>query len=138
MRVLAAKVRTGVIKKKLVDLDEISDVLDDLAVNDRVQKMADSAVTLVKNDSNLVPLPAKSQACLIVSVGSRLSQYGQRMVTEFRRHTTNGRTVIVDPSMPLAALVAEASDTSTCSAIAIAIFSVGSMPSGELLPSSKS
>ncbi len=29
MRVLAAKVRTGVIKKKLVDLDEISDVLDD-------------------------------------------------------------------------------------------------------------
>jgi beta-N-acetylhexosaminidase len=132
MRVLTAKVRTGVIKKKLVDLDEISDVLDDTEVAARVQKMSDAAVTLVRNESNLIPLAPRSNACLVVAVGARLSQYGQRMVTEFHKRAPSGRTVIVDPSMPLAALIADAGDTSTCSAIAVAIFSVGTNPSGDI------
>jgi beta-N-acetylhexosaminidase len=132
MRVLTAKVRTGVIKKKLVDLDEISDVLDDAEVATRVQRMSDAAVTLVRNESNLIPFAPQSKACLVVAVGARLSQYGQRMITEFHKRAPAGRTVIVDPSMPLAALLADAGDTSTCSAIAIAIFSVGTNPSGDM------
>jgi beta-N-acetylhexosaminidase len=132
MRVLTAKVRTGVIKKKLVDLDEISDVLDDSEVAKRVQQISDRAVTLVKNESGLIPFAPQSKACLVVAVGARLSQYGQRMVTEFHRRAPSGRAVIVDPSMPLDALIADAGDTSTCSAIAIAIFSVGTNPSGDI------
>ncbi len=50
MRVLAAKVRVGVIKKKLVDLDEVSDVLDSPEADEKVQQLSDRAVTLVKND----------------------------------------------------------------------------------------
>jgi beta-N-acetylhexosaminidase len=139
MRVLTAKVQTGVIKKKLVDLDEISDVLDDADVSGRVQQMSDRAVTLVRNEivneRSVVPFAGKSEgrpACLVVSVGARLSQYGQRMVSEFHRREPTGRAMIIDPSMPLEALVAEAGDTSACSAIAVAIFSTGTNPSADV------
>jgi len=128
MRVLTAKVRIGIVKKKLVDLDEISDVLDDTEIAGRVQNMSDRAVTLVRNQANLVPLAPQSKACLVVTVGARLSTYGQRMVTEFHRRVPSGHAIIVDPSMPLAALIAEAGDPSACSAIAIAIFSTGTNP----------
>lgn len=146
MRVLTAKARTGIIKKKLVDLDEISDVLDDTEAADRVQKLSDRAVTLVRNESrnnadgvfamqhnaNGVPFAPQSQACLVVVVGARLSTYGQRMIAEFHRRVPLGHEAIVDPSMPLAALMAEAGDTSACSAIAIAIFSTGTNPSADV------
>jgi beta-N-acetylhexosaminidase len=136
IRVLTAKIRTGVIKKKLVDLDEISDVLEDVAVNDRVQQIADQAVTMIRNDAGVVPFAQKSNACMIVVVGSRLSQYGLRMMTEFRRRTSagsgGGRVAIVDPSMPLAALNAQAGDIATCSAIALPVFSIGGALGGDL------
>ncbi len=132
MRVLTAKVRTGIVKKKLVDLDEISDVLDDTEVAGRVQKMSDRGVTLFRNEGNLVPLAPQSRACLVIAVGARLSTYGQRMVTEFHRRVPAGHAIIVDPSMPLAALIAEAGDPGTCSAIAIAIFSTGTNPSADV------
>jgi beta-N-acetylhexosaminidase len=132
MRVLTAKVHIGIVKKKLVDLDEVSDVLDDTEVAGRVQKMSDRAVTLIRNESNLVPLAPQSTACLVVSVGARLSTYGQRMVTEFHRRVPSGHAIIVDPSMPLAALIAEAGDPGACSAIAIAIFSTGTNPSADV------
>jgi beta-N-acetylhexosaminidase len=132
MRVLTAKVRAGIVKKKLVDLDEISDVLDDTEVAGRVQKMSDRAVTLVRNEGNLVPLAPQSRACLVVAVGARLSTYGQRMVTEFHRRVPSGHAIIVDPSIPLAALIAEAGDPGACSAIAIAIFSTGTNPSADV------
>ncbi len=93
--------------------------------------MSDAAVTLVRNQSNLIPLAPQSKACLVVATGARLSQYGQRMITEFHKRAS-GRTIIVDPSMPLAALLADAGDTSACSAIAIAIFSVGTNPSADM------
>jgi beta-N-acetylhexosaminidase len=132
MRVLTAKVRTGIVRKKLVDLDEISDVLDDTEVAGRVQNISDRAVTLVRNQVNLVPLAPQSKPCLVVTVGARLSTYGQRMVTEFHRRVPSGHAIIVDPSMPLAALIAEAGDPSACSAIAIAIFSTGTNPSADV------
>jgi beta-N-acetylhexosaminidase len=143
MRVLTAKVRIGVIKKKLVDLDEISDVLDDNEVAGRVQKMSDRAVTLVRghvgnqvgNEVSVLPFAASQsqgqQPCLVVYVGARLSQYGQRMISEFHRRVPAGRTLIVDPSVPLAAMQAEI-DIGACSAIAIALFSTGTNPSADV------
>ena len=50
LRVLAAKIRVGVIRKKLVDLDEISDVLDDAERPTSAPDDSDRAVTLVRND----------------------------------------------------------------------------------------
>ncbi len=132
LRILTAKVATGVIKKKLVDLDDISDVLDDPQIGERVQQISDRAVTLIRNDANVIPLSARSKACLIVTVGARLSQYGQRMSTEFRRRNPEGRATILDPSMPPAAIAGEIGDAGACSTIIVAMFSTGASPSADI------
>ncbi|HLH39252.1 MAG TPA: glycoside hydrolase family 3 protein [Bryobacteraceae bacterium] len=132
MRILAAKVRAGVIQKKLVDVDEVSDALDSGDAGARVQQMSDRAMTLVRNDQTLVPLANPNQACLAVVVGARLSQYGQQMAAEFRHRAPNARVTFVDPSMPLAAMNDAFGDPSSCSAVVIAVFSTGGPLNGDV------
>jgi beta-N-acetylhexosaminidase len=120
MRVFAAKIRVGAIKKKMIDLDEISDVLDDPEAEDHAQQVADRAVTLLHGS-----LPPAAPNCAVVMVERRLSQYGQRMATEIHRRAPGARVAFVDPSMPLAAISDAAGDTSSCSAFTVAIFLTG-------------
>src|ERR1019366_9759769 len=56
LRVLEAKVRVGLTKKKLVDLDAVSDALDSEEEAERAQNVADRALTLVRNEGDVVPL----------------------------------------------------------------------------------
>jgi beta-N-acetylhexosaminidase len=122
MRVLEAKVRVGVIKKKLVDLDEISDVFDSQEDTAHAQQASDRAVTLVRNEHDLLPLASASQSCLIVVVERRTSNAGTRMVDSYRKFAPKSQISIVDASMNAAALSASAGDTSKCSAIVVAAF----------------
>lgn len=122
MRVLAAKISLGLYKKKLVNLDAISDVLDSPESAEKAQAVADHAVTLIRNDRSALPLAANSRACLIVITELRISQFGQRTIQEFRRRAPNGRVVSLDTGLPLSALEATAGDTGSCSAIVAASF----------------
>lgn len=133
MRVLAAKVRVGIIKTKMVDLDEVSDVLDSPDVDQAVQQMSDHAVTLVRNDHSVVPL-ARQNACLVVAVERRLSSYGQKMASEFRARDKDARVTFIDPSMPLAAMSSAAGDVSTCSSVSLAVFLTGGQMGGDIAP----
>ena len=122
MRVLEAKIRVGVLKKKLVDLDAVSDVLEDPEADEHVQKLSDRSVTLLRGT---LPLPAPDSACVAVMVERRLSQYGQRLATEFHRRAAGARVTFVDPSMPLAAINDSMGDLTTCSSVVVAIFLSG-------------
>jgi len=122
-RVLAAKLSLGLSnKKKLVNLDEISDTLDSPEAADKAQAVADRAVTLIRKDRDILPLASTSRPCLIVVTELRISQFGQRAIQEFRRRSPNGRVVSVDTGLPLAALQATAGDLTTCSSIVAASF----------------
>jgi beta-N-acetylhexosaminidase len=122
-RVLAAKISLGLSnKKKLVDLDKISDVLDSTDSAEKSQAVADHAVTLIRNDRGVLPMSAGSRPCLIVITELRISQFGQRTMQEFRRRAPGGRVVALDTSLPLSALEATTGDTSACSAIVAASF----------------
>ena len=132
MRILAAKIRVGVIKKKTVDLDEISDALDTPEDDDRAQQMSDRAVTLLRNERGLLPL-TPNQACMVVAVERRLSQYGQRMSAEFRQRAPGAKITIVDSSMPLRALMDDVGDTGACSSLTIAVFLAGGSLSGDVM-----
>jgi beta-N-acetylhexosaminidase len=122
MRVLEAKVRVGVIKKKLVDLDEISDALDSQEDTTHAQQASDRAVTLVRNEHDVLPLAASAQSCLIVVVERRTSNAGTRMIDSYRRFAPKSQITVVDASMNAAALTAMVGDTSKCSAIVVAAF----------------
>jgi beta-N-acetylhexosaminidase len=122
-RVLGAKIALGLTnKKKLVNLDAISDVLDSPEAAEKAQAVADHAVTLLRNDHDVLPLPTSSRPCLIVITELRISQLGQRTIQEFRRRAPNARVVLLDTGLPLAALEATAGDMSTCSSIVLASF----------------
>ncbi|MEO8051894.1 MAG: glycoside hydrolase family 3 N-terminal domain-containing protein, partial [Acidobacteriota bacterium] len=131
--VLEAKVRVGLSnKKKLVDLDAVSDALDSDDEVERSQSVADRAVTLVRNEGAILPLSAPNQACLVVSAGIRLSSFGRRLADEFRRRAPQARIVFVDNSLPLAALDAVTGDVSACSAVVFATFTTSPMLPGDL------
>jgi beta-N-acetylhexosaminidase len=135
MRVLAAKIRVGIVKKKLVDLDQISDALDAPEANEHAQRTSDRAVTLVRNEARneaaVVPLTDAKRACVVIAVERRQSPFGQRLADEFRRRTKTARTIFVDPAIPLAALQDMLGDPKECSAIVAATFSTAA-PGGDV------
>jgi beta-N-acetylhexosaminidase len=133
-RVLEAKVHVGLMKKKVVDLDAISATLDSTEVAASAQSISDRAVTLLRNEGNVVPLAAPDQACLIASSGVRLSAFGQKMADEFHKRAPQARVVFVDNLLPEAALDAVLGDPSACSAIVFATFTTNPMLNGELAP----
>lgn len=123
MRVIEAKIRVGITKKKLVDLDEISDAFhseEDIA---QAQQASDRAVTLVRNEHEVLPLAASAQSCLVVVVERRTSTAGTRMIDAYRKFAPKAQIVTVDASMNAAALAATVGDASKCSAIVVAAFS---------------
>jgi beta-N-acetylhexosaminidase len=122
MRVLEAKVRVGIMKKKFVDLDEISDVFDSQDDATQAQQASDRAVTLVRNEHDVLPLAASAQSCLVVVVERRTSAAGTRMIDSYRKFAPKSQISVVDASMNEAAMAAIAGDTSKCSAIVVAAF----------------
>jgi beta-N-acetylhexosaminidase len=139
-RVLEAKVRVGLNKKKLVDVDAVSDALESPEEAARAQDIADRAVTLVRNQGELLPLTAPNQACVIISSGLRISAFGQRMAEEFRARAPQARIVFVDNTLPAAALDTAlaaspenaAGDAPPCSAVVFATFTTNPALNGEL------
>ena len=121
-------------KNKFVDLDAISKALDSKEAEAHAQSVADRAVTLVRNQKNVVPLAAPDQACLVASSGIRLSSFGQKLAEEFRKRAPHARVVFVDNLLPPLALDAVLGDPSTCSAIVFATFTTNPLLNGDLTP----
>ncbi len=98
-KILAAKQRVGLDHSRFTDLEAIGDVLDDPAVNDRAQEIADRAVTLVRNSGGLLPLAAPGRACYLVLTESRYSVDGQVFTQEVRKRLPRAVLATLDPSM---------------------------------------
>jgi beta-N-acetylhexosaminidase len=98
-KVLAAKVRVGLNRKKVVELDGIDDIIDSPEAEERAQLVADRALTLVKDEKDALPLQHPESTCLIAMTESRRGQQGQRLVEEIKKRAPNMITAIVDPAM---------------------------------------
>ena len=119
MRVLAAKIRVGITRNKLVNVETVADVLESKESVESAQHVSDQAITLLRNEGAVVPLSDPNHACVIVAVQSRASTSGPRFAQEFARRAKGAHIVTVDSTMPEAALEAETGDTSKCSAIVV-------------------
>jgi beta-N-acetylhexosaminidase len=118
-RVLAAKIRLGLMKKKIVDLDAITTVLDSPESTRRAQEVSDRAVTLLKNGDNIIPLDHSAKLCMVVLREVRVSTTGLRLAQEAQARAPGTSLVVVDSSMPLASLEAAVGDTSMCAAVIV-------------------
>src|ERR1019366_8944831 len=78
-RILLAKARVGLATKRVVDLDDISSVVDSPESEAVAQDIADKSVTLVKNTDNMLPLKALATTAFFALVEGRTSVEGLAM-----------------------------------------------------------
>lgn len=102
-RVVAAKARLGLMRKRLADIDEINDVIENPDVEQRAQAVADRAITLVRNGetgADIVPLRTPARSCLFALLESRYSQQGRQLFLELRKRASQMKTRFLDPASP--------------------------------------
>jgi beta-N-acetylhexosaminidase len=137
VKILAAKEKVGLDKKRFVDLEAIGDIVDSPEANEKAQEIADRAVTLVRNGGGLLPLAAPEHACYVVMAESRFATGGQVFAQEVRKRlpaagvpagspSPRAQMVTLDPSMPRQELDDSIGKLSGCQSYAVAAFaSVG-------------
>lgn len=98
-RVLGAKVRVGLDRKRLVDVEAVEDAIDSPDAAERAQRIADRAVTLVRNDGAILPLKKKPDACFVAMIENRYSPQSHALVDEIRARIPGAPVTVIDPSM---------------------------------------
>jgi beta-N-acetylhexosaminidase len=98
-KILAAKVRLGLNRKKLVTLDGIDDVVQSPEAEERAQLVADRALTLVKDEKDALPLRHADSTCLVALAENRRNLQGQRLIEEVKKRAPNMFTATIDPAM---------------------------------------
>ncbi len=121
-RVLAAKRELGLYVSRLVDLDAIADRLDQPQFEESAQRVADLAMTVVKDEKQMFPIAHPDDACLAVLNGARFLTNGQTLLNELRRRAPKMRTLVVDVTTPDPELTAIKSDFESCQQIYLAAF----------------
>jgi beta-N-acetylhexosaminidase len=121
-RLLAAKERTGLDRRRFVDLEAISDQIGAPEDQERAQQIADRAVTLVKNDGNLIPLHTPSKTCFLTLAEGHYSNEGLEFAQEVRRRAADALVLALDASMPGPSLDAAFAKTTACESFAVAAF----------------
>jgi beta-N-acetylhexosaminidase len=121
-RVLAAKARLGLNRRRTVDPDALLDELDQPEDVARVQEIADRAVTLVKNGGNLLPLSKKAVASFLVLTESHYSTEGRDFAREVRARVPDARIAILEPSVSDAVFDQALAGTKDAEAVVVAAF----------------
>jgi beta-N-acetylhexosaminidase len=121
-KVLTAKVRLGLTRKKLVNLEDIADVVDSPESDERAQSVADHAVTLVKDSKDSFPIRHAANTCLIAMTEGRRSQQGIRLIDEVKKRAPGITTTVLDPAMTKADLDQVVEKSSSCGQIIAAAY----------------
>jgi len=121
-RVLAAKLRLGLMRKKTVVLEDIADVVDSPEATERAQTVADRAITLVKDEKGSLPLRYPESTCLVALSENRRGQQGQQLIEEVKKRAPSMTTFLLDASMSKTDLDQVAAKVETCSRIVLAAY----------------
>ena len=121
-KILAAKRRVGLYRSRAIDPDDIKDDLELRQADRLAQRVADEAITLVKDEKHLVPVPPVEVSCLVILNESPFSQRGEAMMRLMQKRIPTLRTYVTDASMPDSLLSAMAGDISHCTQINAAAF----------------
>lgn len=120
-RILAGKVRVGLERRRLVDVEAISDQVNAPEAAERAQEIAQRAVTLVRNQDNLLPL-APANACYLVLTEGRYSSAGQVFTQQVRQRAPNASITLLDPTITGTALDEAVARGTGCGTVVVAAF----------------
>jgi beta-N-acetylhexosaminidase len=126
VKLLTAKEKVGLDRKRFADLEAISDIVDAPESNEKAAEIAEHAVTLVRNGGNLVPLAAPDRTCWVAMTESRASSEGLSFSQEIRKRAPRAQVATWDPTLSRAELEQAAGKLNNCENYAVAAFaSVG-------------
>jgi beta-N-acetylhexosaminidase len=131
-RLLAAKEKTGLDKKRFVDVEAIGDLVAPPDAEQRAAGIAEKALTLVRNQQGAVPLASPERSCWLVLPESKYSTSGQALTQEVRRRAKAATIVTVDPSMSPEAVTKALEPLSPCDRYVVAAFASFSAYKGSL------
>ena len=122
VRILAAKEKLGLDRKRLVNVEALGDLINSPEANEKAQQVAERAVTLVRNQGALVPLAAPERACFLVLPESRDSNEGQTFSQEVRARLAHATVATLDPSLSRADVDAALVRLTSCETYVVAAF----------------
>ena len=101
MRILVAKAHLGLAAKRLVEIDNIHDVVNAPAGECRrvAQQISDRSVTLVKNDNDFMPLKSAATTAFFLLGESRTGVEGQAFAQELKKHVPSAVVIQLDSTM---------------------------------------
>jgi beta-N-acetylhexosaminidase len=98
-KILAAKERMGLDRKRFVDLEAIGDIVDSPESNERAQQIADRALTLVRNQGHQIPLATNDRPCFVTMSEGRYSSEGLVFGQEVHKRARAASVTALDPSL---------------------------------------
>ena len=126
VKLLAAKERLGLDRRRSVDLEAIGDIVDSPEANEKAREVADRAVTLVRNSRGAVPLAAPGRACFVVMPETHSTAQGRVFTQEVLQRLPAAALATVDPSMPRQEVDSALAQLTSCDSYVVAAFaSVG-------------
>jgi beta-N-acetylhexosaminidase len=131
-KLLAAKVRLGLHKRRLTDLEAIPDALATPEDEDLAARVAQKAVTVVRNEGGLLPLADPARACWFVLSGGRFARLGVDLVDAVHRITPRAKVTQLEPGLPASEFDALAAQAQSCDAIVIAAYALVAPTSGNV------
>jgi beta-N-acetylhexosaminidase len=130
-KVLRAKARLGLDVQRLTDIEKLIDDVDVAEAAAAAQRTADRALTLVRDERNLFPIQQPDRACVFVLQENRWSTQGRKFMEDVKAHGARTLAMVVDSSLPDAALSAIAANASTCGAVYVAAYAAPSAFRGD-------
>ncbi len=121
-KIFAAKARVGLLRSRTVNLDKLSDIVEDPKLSALAQRVADRAITLVRDDQHLFPATDLTESCLVIAQENQFSQRGELLAADLKKSASSLKVLVVDPSMSDKLLSAAAEETSHCKQIYVAAF----------------
>jgi beta-N-acetylhexosaminidase len=132
LRILQAKVKLGLARDKLVDLEAIEDTLAGAEDEAAATQVAERALTAVKNDNSLLPLKSPETACAFVLGSGRFSTQGRDFMDELRARAPKMKATLLDPQLPAAEFTAQAGGTTACQSLVVAAYVTSSAYRGNV------
>ncbi|MGE5645164.1 MAG: glycoside hydrolase family 3 N-terminal domain-containing protein [Acidobacteriota bacterium] len=121
-KVLAAKARVGLDHRRYVNVETMMDELDPPEDIAKAQEVSARAVTLVRNQGDVVPLRAGARPCFLVLTESRGSQQGKVFAADVRKRLPDASVTTLDPAASAADLDQAAAAAAGCDAVVTAAF----------------
>lgn len=119
LKILAAKARVGLNKPHQVNLEALSDVLESPEDEETAQRVADKAITLVKNEGNLLPLKSPAAGCYFVLAAGRFSTQGRELLDALRERAPKAQVQLLDPQLPPSEFEQMASQAGQCEQVVV-------------------